>query len=333
MTFNDILTEVGRRLNYAGGVLTPDAKVRMLAFLNHRHRQVLSKCPKLRDATVPFITVSGQQQYSLPSSVAKVKDIYDPRVNMRKLTCATRSSVRQYGPQAEIQAFGPPAEWVDMGIVAHQNRIVAQPSLANTGTPLSVTSTQNDTGNVTIEYLRVGGYPGSATATLAGNAVVQIGTNTDITNLTKMYMSTTSNGFVTVQTPATPNANTVISTLAPGQTFARFKSILLFPTPSANTVLLMDVVRTIPDAVANVNDEPLLDLDHQWILIEGVLMDEYQKMSDARYAMAKGEYETGIRDLESEILNNDDWIVIPGGSSPTSFPFKIPASGTNYGAQ
>jgi hypothetical protein len=332
VTYNGILVEAGLRFNFPGGVLTTDAKALMLASLNHRHRQVLTKCPKLRDTTFPLTTVKGQQQYSLPPFIEKVKGIYDPKTSMRMLTNATRSAVRQYGPQAETTGFGPAAEWVDLGVVCYQNKMVAQPSTANTGNTLWASSTTNDTSVVTIEYLRKGGYASSATVTLTGTTAVQVGAHADIVELTKYFLSAAPNGYVSLN--MANSTGTVISTLQPGATFARFKAILLFPTPnSSNTVLLMDVTRTIPEALAtttNLNDEPLLTLDAQWVLVEGIMMDYCAKISDGRYAQAKAEYEQGIKDLQGEVLNTDDLIIVQGGHQQMSNPFPWLITGTPY---
>jgi hypothetical protein len=316
MTFAETLTEVGQTLNYANGSAPPATQTRWLAYMNNRHREMLTKVTKLRDSNITLTTTSGLQQYSLPVSVNKVKDIYDPKTNMRKLVERDRMWVRTFDPRAEVTSFGPPSVWVDMGFVPWQTRI-------STASKMYAVSTSTDTGNLTIEYVRSGGFPGAAHANLTSTTPIQLGTDTDIIEITKMYLSAGANGFVSLK--AANGTGTTISTLGPGQTFARYRSILLWPTPnSSNLVLSIDYTRQIPDATVNVNDESLLPPDWQWLLTLAVQMDEFKKMDDNRYATAKAEYEQGVKNMISDVLNNDDWIVIPGEPAPRFYPYKLP---------
>ena len=339
MTGQDIINEVAARLNYPSGALPTQVQARFLAFLNHAHRKVLTQVNKLRISRFPLQMVNGQQQFTLPPGIEEVIDIIDPQRNMRKLNSRTMQWVRQHGPQAEIFSLGPPSDWVNMGVVAYQQQIVQIIPTANlqnivftsSSNLTAVSSNTADTANVCIEYFTAGpvatdpgGYPGSANVALTGTTPIQVGTANNITELTSFYLSSECNGFVTL---AVANG-TIISTLAPGQTFARFKSILLFPTPNdSSLVLLMDCVRQVPDMLANPNQEPLIPLDWQWILIEGVLYQEYEKMNDARYTLAKTEFEDQILVLADRVLSNDDLIGVARGRQSIWYPFRIPLSG------
>jgi hypothetical protein len=315
-----------------------------LVFANKRHRQVLTKVNKLRESQFPLQLTAGQSQYVLQPGISEVLDIYDPQRNQRKLVSRTRAWVRTHDPQAELYSFGPPVDWVDMGVVPFQQKIVQIVPTANlqqivftsSSNLTAVSSNTADVANVTIEYLKAGltaadagGYPGKASCTLTGTTPLQVGTDNKISELTSFYLSSPCNGFVTL---AVSNG-TIISTLSPGQTFARFKSILLHPTPNdSSLVLLMDCVRTVPDALANPYQEPLIPLDFQDVLVSGILADEFLKMNDARYTIAKTEFEDRLQALESNILNNDDLICVArGADSGVQYPIQLPASGPSRG--
>ncbi len=320
MTFDELIGQVGQRLGYANASSIPaTVKVRLLAFMDNRHRQVVTKVPKLRDITnAPlFTTVSGQQAYSLPPSVKAVKSLFDI-TNQRILYPVDSGLIRQLNPGGANNNFGLPGRFADIGYVPYQ----LKPPSANA---LYVVSSTTDTVNVSVEYLRTGGYPSSATVTLTGATPVQVGTNADITDITKFFLAGAPAGFVTLR--FANGAGTVLSTLAPRQTFARFRGILMDPAPNANLLYTADYTREITSATTDTNDEPLIDTDWQWILVSGVLMDEFNKMSDPRYSDAKTEWEQGMKDLTSDMMNIDNWVVVPNrGLLPAPYPFKIPVT-------
>ncbi len=326
-TWNDLLFKLGERLNQP--TLTPATQTRLLGFLNDRHRIALRKAPKLRNGSGQLTTVTGQPKYSLPATVDTVKDVYDPAVNMRKLTNKDLNWVRTADPRAEIISFGPPQSWIDNGYRATINEIATPGALANgTATGNSVwvqSSSASDTGTITMEYLRTGGVPGSTSNTVTGVTPLQLSPTADVTEITKVYASPAPVGFLNLT--LANGAGTLLSSLAPGATFARFKSLILWPTPNSNSlVLFYDYVRVIPDAAGNLNDEPLLPLDFHPILIQGALTDEYQKMNDPRYAVASSEWQAGLDELSSSVLNTDDWIVVPNAESVQPYPFHLPMS-------
>lgn len=321
MTGDEILSQVAARLNYKDG-LTTDARTRLLGYLNNRHRQAVSKVPKVRDITgVPaFTSVNGQQAYSLSPSIKSIKHLYDP-TQRRFLTPVSAALIRSTNPGGAVTNFGVPVRYADIGYVSCQFLI---PS-ANTLWVVS-SSSADTTQTAFVEYQKNGGYPQAVAIVLTGNTAVQLGSDTDIVNVTKFHLSNTAVGFVTLRTAN--GAGTVISTLGPGQTFARFRGILLDPTPSANITYYADYKRVVTDFVLNSNDEPLIDEDWQWLLVSGVLMDEYGKNSNGQgFLQAKNEWDQGLKDMVSDIMDLDDWIVVPTrGALPDPYPFRIPVT-------
>lgn len=325
MTWNDLLAKIGQRLNQVP--LTPLVQTRILGFLNDRQRIALRRAPKLRNGKLTLTTVTGQPTYGLPACVATVSDVYDPAINMRKLTCRDLNWVRTNDPRAELISFGPPQSWVDNGTRAVLNDVAVPSALANgsaNGCTVYVQSTStSDTGTVSIEYLRTGGVPGSDSKALTGNTALALSSVNDVIEVTKLYTNPAPIGFVNVT--AANASGTLLSSLAPGATFARFKNVVLWPTPnSSNLVLFYDYVRVIPDVQANLNDEPLLPLDFHPILIAGALMDELFKMNDPRYAGAAKEWSDGLDDLAQTVNSTKDWIVVPNAAMPYPYPFHLP---------
>src|SRR5581483_3299850 len=317
MTFQDILDQVGARLNFAGG-LTAATRTRLLGYLANRHREVVSKVPKLRNVYgAPILTtVAGRQQYSLSPSIKKLLHLYDT-TNQRELYPVDAGLIRLVNPGGAVINFGLPIRYADIGYIAYQQPMPSANML------WAVSSANTDTVTVSVEYIRTGGYPGTANVALTGTTAVQIGTDADIQTLTKFYLSNTATGFVTLH--AANATGTTISTLGRGQTYARFRGILLDPTPSANITFTLDYQRTVPDPLIDSDDEPLIDEDWQWILVLGVLMDECTKNENAQgYLEFKDAYEKGVNDFISDMMNADDWIVIPiRGIVPKPYPLKL----------
>lgn len=323
MTFDDILNQVAQRLNYKNG-LTADARARMLGYLANRHRELVSKVgAKLRDVVgAPVLTsVSGQQLYALPPNIKVLKRLYD-LVNRRYIYPVTAGLVRVMNPGGQTTNFGLPVRFADIGYIPYQH-----PMSNTTGSTLLVSSTSatDNALSATVEYVRAGGYTTSASVAIASGVQTQIGSDADIVEVTKFYVANTAVGTITL---AEGGSNNTISTIGPNQTFARFRGILMDPTPNANLAYTGDFTRIITDPLLNSKDEPLIDEDWQWLLVSGVLMDEAGKNENsAGYLQAQDEWNQGILDLTSDLMNVDDLIIIPNrGRLPKPYPFKIPVT-------
>lgn len=326
MTFDDVLAQVAARLNYKNG-LTPDAKTRMLGYLANRHRQLVAKVgAKLRDVVgAPVLTtVSGQQLYALPANIKAIKRLYD-LVNRRYIYPVNVGIVRLTNPGGQTTNFGLPVRFADVGYIPYQ-----LPMSNTTGSTLLVSSTSatDNALSATVEYVRAGGYTTSASVAIASGVQTQVGSDADIVEITKFYVANTAVGTITL---AEGGSNNTISTIGPNQTFARFRGILMDPTPNANLAYTGDFTRTITDPLLNSKDEPLIDEDWQWLLVSGVLMDEHSKNENsAGYLQAQNEWEQGILDLTSDMLNIDGLVIVPNrGRMPKPYPFRIPVTDSN----
>lgn len=308
LTLNEILLDTYRRLKYKD---TPATGVtsRFTTFANQRHRRILSMpgLAQLRDDTINFATVANQQVYSLPPSIARIKQIFDATTNQRLLTKRTLPWLRAVDPRA-ASTVGNPEAWIPLSTRAVQN----QPAAA-TAMYLQSTSA-GDTGTAYVEYIRTGGYQASKTVTLTGVTGAQVGTDSDVIAVTKLELSTVAVGTVTLQTTAI--GGTVLASINPGTAQGSYLGILIWPTPGAAITLSVDCTRKIPDLVQTY-DEPLLPLDFHYLIGTGIRIDEYESMDDDRRGPAGAEWEAGIKKLFDWVQNDPSTIVVPGGADLT----------------
>lgn len=318
LTLNEILLDSYRRLKYrdspAAGVVS-----RFTTFANTRHRRLLSMpgLIGLRDDTITFPTVASQQIYSLPPSIARIKNIFDPSTNQRTLTERSLSWLRNVDPHAS-QTTGVPEAWIPFSARAVQN----QPAAA-TAIYLQSTSA-GDVATVYVEYIRTGGYQASKTVAMTGVNGVQVGTDSDIIAVTKLELASVAVGTVTLQTTAI--GGTVLASIAPGSAQGSYLGILLWPTPASVVTMSVDCTRKIPDLVQTY-DEPLLPLDFHYLIGTGIRIEEYETMDDDRRNAAGAEWDAGVKKLLDWVENSPSYIVVPGGA-PTGWS----SLGPNYPA-
>ncbi len=312
MTLSSMLADLYRKLNYAS---TPasDVTVRLTAFLNEIQTRVagLSSLSVLRRGQITLTTVASTPQYSLPPDVAGVIGIRD----------ATNDGVLAPQSWAWYQAnepdptgtTGTPSIWCPAGLSA----VAAQPADAS---KVYVDSTSaSDVGTCTVEGIRTGGYPFSTDVTMTGTTAVQVGAWTDILAITKFTISAAAVGTVTLHEDA--EGGTELARIAIGQTSARYLRIALWPTPSSALSLTLDYARQITD-LALPNDEPMLPQDFHWVLTAGARMLEYEKQEDTRYALAKAEFERGVKELKW-------WATTQSGLALSR---SMPSAGSQLGA-
>jgi hypothetical protein len=298
VTFQAILQDVYARLNN-GAAPVPSVVARYSAFANETHRQLLTLpgLDSLRDETTTVATVANASRSALPPSLARVQRIQD-RTNMRLLKPLTLTEIRRRDPG--LTATGTPITYALVGTV----QVGAQPSAA-TGV-WAVSSSASDTvPQVNVEAIRTGGYLHTpAAATLTGTTRVQVGTQTDYTEITKFYLNAVCVGDVTLYDAV--SAGNVLAVIPKGQTYARYIAIQWYPIPATAQTFYVDYTRRLTELV-NPTDEPLLPEDFHWLIACGVRWKEYEKADDARYATAKAEFEQGVKGLRN-------WAQTDGGS-------------------
>lgn len=298
MTLGTILADCYRRLGFAS---SPDSAVttRLTAFLNESHRELLSLpgMETLRRSTLTFASVASQSQYALPPIVGRVLALVDT-ANRTTLQAKGWPWYRNTEPDPST-VTGTPEAFVPYGLSA----VSKQPSNAS---KVYVDSTAAETPTCYVEGFRTGGYPFSWSAAITGTTAKQVGSYTDIIEITKFYLSAAAVGDVTLNEDA--EGGTELGKIPIGETFARFFVVALCPTPSAVLTYTLDCDRIVPD-MAQTNDEPLLPLDFHHLLPIGVRMKEYEKEDDSRYAVAAREWAQGVSNLKWWITQSSGTVV------------------------
>ena len=304
MTLTQLLADCYRRLNHP---TSPPSAVttRLTAFLNDAHRQILTRpgMERLRDDVMTFASVANQARYGLPPNIARIKSITD-RTNDLRLALRTLDTLRSEDPG--LTASGTPDGYVP---ISYQP-VAVQPSAA-TGI-WAVSSSASDTAGptVSIDTFTTGGYRHTPSATaLTGTSRVQLGSRTDIIEITKFILSASCVGYISLYDAAT-NGNE-LARIEPGKTAGRYVGIQLDPVPSAAITYYVDYTRVIPDLSA-ATDEPLLPEDFHWVLVAMACRMEYAKTDDTRYAQMVAEEERGVRALRSWVLYPPDFRAVSG---------------------
>jgi len=305
MTFGEIASDLYRRLNF-DAVPATMVTTRLKAFINQRHRQILSMpgMELLRDDNTTFASVASQANYALGPNIARVKDIYDGTTNQMKLSERSVQWVRSVDPRNS--ATGTPEVWIPLSIKAVQTA----PAAATALWVKSTSASDNSTVTAYVETTRTGGYRSSASVAMNGVTAAQLGTLSDHIEVDKFYLSASAAGSVTLETAA--SGGTVLATIPIGQAYARYRVIQLWPIPSTVWTYNVDYTREIADMV-NAGDEPLLPVDFHYLLTIGARVDEYEKMDDDRKAAVMRDWEIGIGRLKNFVINNPDYLIVPGG--------------------
>lgn len=285
MNLTALLADVYRRIS-ASTAPPSDVSTRITSFLNTTHRQILGLpgMESLRDDTITFSSVNGQVLYTLPPAVAKVEYLSD-RTTMIKLGIRTVGDIRESDPG--LVASGPPDSYILKG----RQQVAVQPIAASEMFVKS--SVAGDTTQTAyLEGIRTGGYAVSLSKVLTGTTAISFGAAfADIIEVTKFYLSAVGVGTITLTSVS--GAGTELARIAIGDTYAKYIGIQLYPTPTSAIVYYADYVRRIPEMV-NGTDEPLIDEDFHWILVEGVLIKEWSKKDDDRRAGAERTYREGL---------------------------------------
>lgn len=305
MALEDILAGVYRKLGYAA---SPSAEVteRLTGFANEIHRRIVGTpgLTMLRQSQTTFSTVASTPQYSLPPDVARI-------IGLRDTTNDVVLRGQPWEWYAGLEAdpgdsTGVSSVWVPAGF----SPVSSQPADAS---KVYVDSTSSsDTGTCLVEGVRTGGAPFSQTVTMTGTTAVQVGAWSDITAITKFYLSVSAVGVVTLHEDA--EGGTELARIPVGQSSASHLRIALWPTPASVATITLDYIRQIPD-LQSAHDAPLLPLDFQWLLDAGIRMLEYEKMDDRRYPAAMADFNKGVRDLKWFVTQQADGRAMPSGHS------------------
>jgi hypothetical protein len=308
MNFGELLAELYDDLGYAS---SPASAVvtRIKRAINTAHQAIHAEpgLASLRYGTLTIASVASQARYGL-SHVAQVR-AFTETTNDLELKSRTLGWYRARNPDPASNE-GTPEVYIPLGQVA-----VAQVP-ASTGTGLwIVSSSASDTvPTVTVDAIRVGGYPHSpSAATVNGTTRVQIGGAsglTDYIDVTQFQLSTACVGDISLYDAS--SSGNLLAVIPRGQTSSRYWGFILSPTPSDAITYTVDVEHEILPLV-NDTDEPLLpQLFHRLPGIKA-RMKEYEGKDDARFAAAEKEYARELQKLKYSRVGED--VIVPGGSA------------------
>jgi hypothetical protein len=307
MTFSEILLDTYRRLNY---LAAPDSTIitRIKAFINETHEEILSH-PNLRSllyGTMTFDSVASRARYGI-STQAQIRGMVNT-ANQVTLQPRSLSWYRSRNPAPALNE-GIPDWYIPLGQVA----VTQVPATTGTGLWVASTSGTDTAGpTVTIDAVRVGGYPHSQTAVaLTGTTRVQIGTLTDYIDVAQFQLSAVTVGDISLFDAAV--AGNTLATIPRGSTTSRYWGFLLCLTPSSALTYTVDLEHELFTLTAN-TDEPLLPQKFHRLLAMGARMKEYEKTSDARFGVAKAQYDEGFRNLLYAVSCPPGFTVVPGGN-------------------
>lgn len=308
MTFAELLADLYDDLNFASspasGVVT-----RIKRRLNKAHEAVLAE-PGLRSllrGTLTFASVASQARYGL-SNVAAIRDIVTASSD-RHLRPKSEAWYRATNPDPASNE-GTPDFYVPLGHVA-----VAQvPATTGTGLWVVSSSAADTTATVTIDAIRVGGYPHSpSAATLNGTTRVAIGGGsalTDYIDVTQFQLSAACAGDISLYDAAA--SGNVLAVIPRGQTSSRYFGFYLTQTPSAAETFTVDAELELQALVSD-DDEPRLPKKFHRIVGIRARMFEYEKSDSDRFALAQSEYSEELRKLLAHVNGGGDPLV-PGGA-------------------
>lgn len=310
---------------------TPPAAttIRLTQSLNDVQREILTMpgLRRLRDDVLPITAKANVARAGLPTMVGRIQGITD-RGNNRKLWQVTLDELRLRDP-AQKNVSSAPERYAVVGYMD----VILQP--ATTGLWAVSSAAGDTTQTVYVETITTGGYPYLGTIALNGSTRVQMttpSTRTDHIEVTRLYLSATAVGYVSLYDAAT--VGNELARIEPGRTFARYLTVEWHPIQSADVTLYADFTRVITNLV-NGTDEPLLPEDFHPTVVDGARQLECLFSSDARVGPVSAMYEKRKRELMDWVMNNADRItsmrkVIRGRSSLTGMGTGYPADGWWY---
>jgi hypothetical protein len=290
-------------MNYDSSKVVSDVRARIRRSINDWHRRALTipGLTRLRDTTITFPTVASQAKYSLPQTISKILNIYEPTTNRIRLVERSVDWLRNMPSTTS----GVPEAWIPFGYTP----ITQLPAL--TGLWVVSSSASDTMQKAYVEGVRSGGYLDTpSTTALNGTTRVAVGTNTDYVDVLQFALDLPPTGSVSLYDAAA--SGNELARIPPRMLGSRYYSILLWPSPSSAWTLYVDHSRVITELI-QATDTPLLPEDFHYLLGVGARMNEYEYKGQPQMMTAmRADWELGIRNLRDFVENNADYIVIPG---------------------
>lgn len=325
MTLSSILADLYRRLGYAS---SPAAEVttRLTAFMNEAVAELyaapgMGEALSRHDPSLTFVTVASTPTYALPPGVSRV-DAVRETTNDRRLVMRTHDWYRSALPDPSAIS-GTPEAWIPLGFGA----VALQPSAA-AEIFVKSTSAADTTQTAYIEGIRTGGYPSSLSKVLTGTTAVTFSAAlADFISITKFYISAVGAGTITLH--QTSGAGTELARIPIGETFSRYQTIALYPTPASAITYTVDGERDLPD-MANATDEPPFPRRFHRLLVDYALWKEWEKKDDTRANDAARRYAKGVSDLRYFVTCPPDYLPSRGDMRPERSRFGAWTPVTRY---
>lgn len=288
MTVKEIEAVIYDRLSLS---VTPTSAtaVRIRRHLNMAHRSLLARrqMQVYRRGRVNFTTYEGSPISGIPSPISRVRSIYDIGRGTF-LTPRTLQSIREQGLE-----WGDPREY---DVISYSGATMLQPPtfLSEVITAVSSSALDDATRAIVIQGIDSDGMPISAAIPMNGTTpVTPLPVYTNWRHITKIALNDIAVGVISIYRSQIP---TLIAQIPPLRTSARYLQVFLYPTPVTATLLSADVDFKVEDLVEY--DVPLLPEDHHEILVDEVLIREYELREDQlRYEAALARKRERWRDL------------------------------------
>lgn len=310
MTLSDLLSECYIALDLPSSPASTTT-TRLTLFLN-RAMQELLKEPGLaewitrNEPQQTFSSVASQPVYAIWATVERIDAIVE-HTTRRRLTARSLDWYRAIEPDY-TRISGTPRDFVPYGFMA----VAVQPQTTGIW---AVSSNSGDTSQtVYLETIRSAGQPNSGSLTLNGTTRVQYGALTDHVQIVKFYLSATTTGDISLYDAA--STGNLLATIPAGQTFSRYLSLALYPTPSTAITYYVDGPRPLRDLVNPTDEVPIPPGFHE-LLVDGALVREFsRKDDDTRMQRAAGRYAKKLADLRYFVTCPGDYLPVAGRLTP-----------------
>lgn len=272
MTKADILAQLYERLNYQ---TSPSSVVstRLGNMVNEVYRDICRTAGlgTVRDtvAGLTFASVAGQAFYGLPPALTNVKAITD-RTNDRPLLPLSLLALRMSDPGLDLT--GTPTHFVRLGM----RPVKTLPSA--TGLWVASADNADNTQTIQINGIRSGGVESlDQSVQLAGTTRTAIGSFTDYVDVLMVQLSAVAAGVVSIF-DASSSGNT-LAQISIGAKTVQYLGVQLYPTPTSAVTYYVDGPVRLPE-LDDTTDVPLLPEEFHDMLVDGVLIREYQVKDD-----------------------------------------------------
>ena len=302
MTKTEMVQMFCLRMNYPPA---PDYDVlqRIEQFFNDTLQELVSE-PGIgawvsrHQPNLTFASVANQAVYGLVGSGGRIDAIQD-RTNDFTLMPRSIDWWRRVCPDPSAYT-GTPSDWIPLGTIA----VAVQPSDASR---LFVDSTSaSDVQKATIEGVRTGGYPQTATVTLTGVTAIDINTaTTDWVEVTKFYVNQPAVGTITLHEDA--SGGTELARIPIGETASLYQGVALHPTPASAITYYVESERDLP-YMQHAKDSPPIPARFHRVIVDGALWREYEKREDVRALSARRTYERGVSHLRYFVTCPTDFL-------------------------